>query len=257
MAILLLLLGLTCAQLTWVIISHLRGRGRTKAETYSPCVNWAVCPSPKLLQGTCGLCWRLKSPLGQQSELQPQLGFSPIMESVKTWGGRYCSDHYNGGFCQTHVENQGALRWKSLEEGRAWESAPLEPGARKKWEETVMLGMDAGHYLTLFQLSCYRIVKKKKKALSLTSVVTQNPSNSPRDASDLKKRQRWHQCKGSSAEIWPSAGQGSWGRRGAIRLLEAAAAESRINSQQSGVSRSAGQPALRWWKEFKKKWPTW
>lgn len=131
-AILLLLLGLTCAQLTWVIISHLRGRGRTKAETYSPCVNWAVCPSPKLLQGTCGLCWRLKSPLGQQSELQPQLGFSPIMESVKTWGGRYCSDHYNGGFCQTHVENQGALRWKSLEEGRAWESAPLEPGARKK-----------------------------------------------------------------------------------------------------------------------------
>lgn len=41
----------------------------------------------------------------------------------------------------------------------------------------------------LFQCS----LKKKKKATSLTSVVTQSPGNNPRDAPDPKRRQRCHE----------------------------------------------------------------
>ena len=64
-----------------------------------------------------------------------------------------------GEFFQICIGGKGALKWKSLEERRAW---PKEPGIGRALEETVILDTDGGHYVRLFQLSCSSGVKKRK-----------------------------------------------------------------------------------------------
>lgn len=85
---------------------------------HSPCVS-RVCSSSKLPRAPLDFSGGSRAPWDKNLSYILNYGSDSYRKSVRTWGGRCCSGD-RGGFCQIHIGDQGALRWKSLEEGSAW-----------------------------------------------------------------------------------------------------------------------------------------